>query len=584
MNKFFAKIAGITAGLALVASAGVALASHAEVKGAKADAATMAPGTNGSACTVNGKDGIKVGTSKKGGDMTITVGSGATSLSFYAAAWKGANVSLNLTMTVGSAATTSFALTADNGVSNNSPFTLSGTESSYLFTTDLSGVTSESVITLATSTTKRFVIWNATYEVGGGEQGDTYDVVDSVEHGSLDKTSVKEGATLNATITPDDNYAVPDSVSVTMGGSSTPFTYNNGVVTVENVTGDVEISGSCIKANPIQALYSKAKGATISGFYGYYVGFATGSGPIVMDGAWGMMLYNSSQDVSGWTEGETIIHVTAGTIDVYNGLYEVKSYTCETVESADISAPVTHTTTGDESAQEANRLTNASGKVAAAPTKGNFTQEPGASDVQFTYTVGSKTFTVYYKKAAQTSEVLAVLADSLENETEITIKGFTSWYNAFQVTMTGIVAAAEGYTAEDFAQDLLDQTDAVCGGYKEGDNNKTALEAVWSDLQGVTKYPALPAEEKQALAEADADASGNVVERALARYEFLCVKYGLGQFINGHDNIPVGRYVVPGTTTIDSNVAVAVVAIVAIASISAIAVVLVIKRRRALEK
>ena len=166
MNKLFTKVATLCVGLAMATGVGVAVsAGRKDVSPAQADAATMAPGTNGSECTVNGNDGIKVGTSKKGGDMTITVGSGATSLSFYAAAWNGVSgLSLNLTMTVGSATTTSFALTADSGVSNNSPFTLSGTESSYLFTTDLSNVTSESVITLESSIAKRFVVWNATYE------------------------------------------------------------------------------------------------------------------------------------------------------------------------------------------------------------------------------------------------------------------------------------------------------------------------------------------------------------------------------------------------------------------------------------
>ena len=75
--------------------------------------ATMAAGTNGSTCTVNGTDGIKVGTSKKGGDMTITVPAGATELSFYAGAWKGVTgLSVNITP-ADKLLTSSIALTAD---------------------------------------------------------------------------------------------------------------------------------------------------------------------------------------------------------------------------------------------------------------------------------------------------------------------------------------------------------------------------------------------------------------------------------------------------------------------------------------
>ncbi|MDY6276520.1 MAG: bacterial Ig-like domain-containing protein [Bacilli bacterium] len=76
--------------------------------------------------------------------------------------------------------------------------------------------------------------------------GTQYDVTDSVENGSVLPSTVSEGATLNATITPDSGYLVPETVSVTMGGTAATHTYQNGVVTVENVTGDVEITGSCV--------------------------------------------------------------------------------------------------------------------------------------------------------------------------------------------------------------------------------------------------------------------------------------------------------------------------------------------------
>lgn len=75
----------------------------------------------------------------------------------------------------------------------------------------------------------------------------TYEVVDEVENGTLNKSSVKEGATLQTTITPSEGYDLPESVTVTMGGDDVEFTYLDGVVTVENVTGDIVISGECSK-------------------------------------------------------------------------------------------------------------------------------------------------------------------------------------------------------------------------------------------------------------------------------------------------------------------------------------------------
>ena len=132
------------------------------VGNAWAETVTMTAGTNGSTCTVNGIDGIKVGTSSKGGDMTITVPAGATSLQLYAAAWKGVSgLSINITPTT-NVSPTSISLTADNGITSNSPFTLSGNAESFKHEIALSNITSATTLTLASSTTKRFVVWGAT--------------------------------------------------------------------------------------------------------------------------------------------------------------------------------------------------------------------------------------------------------------------------------------------------------------------------------------------------------------------------------------------------------------------------------------
>ncbi|WP_407402939.1 chitobiase/beta-hexosaminidase C-terminal domain-containing protein [Sodaliphilus sp.] len=128
--------------------------------------ATMAAGTNGSSATVNDQAAIKCGTSSKSGDMTITVGAGATELTFYAAAWNGVE---NSTLTITPEANVSVSevtLTPNTGIAGNSPFTLAdGTdEEDYKFTITLTGVTAETTFTLAG--TKRFVVWNASYTAG----------------------------------------------------------------------------------------------------------------------------------------------------------------------------------------------------------------------------------------------------------------------------------------------------------------------------------------------------------------------------------------------------------------------------------
>ena len=165
------------------------------------DDATMAAGTNGSACTVNGKDGIKVGTSSKGGDMKITVPAGATMLHVYAAAWKGVTgLSLNITPT-SNVTTTSIALTADAGIANSTPFTLSGNEADYLFDIPLQNITAETTLTFASSTTKRFVVWGATYEIAGSDEPGTEEPVASLTDDQLKWSAATAEATMGASNT-----------------------------------------------------------------------------------------------------------------------------------------------------------------------------------------------------------------------------------------------------------------------------------------------------------------------------------------------------------------------------------------------
>lgn len=196
-------------------------------------AATMTAGTNGSTCTVNGKGGIKVGTSKAGGDMTITVPSGATTLHLYAAAWKGVT-GLSLNISGATVSPTSIALTADDGISNNSPFTLSGTESNFKFDIALSNITSEKTIQFTSSASKRFVVWGATYEVASSGDDPTPTPSLSVSSTTIDFGKVYQNASVeNKTV--EVTFANLTG-SVTYSGLSSPF----------SATGTISSSGNSI--------------------------------------------------------------------------------------------------------------------------------------------------------------------------------------------------------------------------------------------------------------------------------------------------------------------------------------------------
>ena len=124
---------------------------------------TLSAGTNGSDATVNSKAAIKVGTSSKGGDMSVTVPAGTSTLHVHAAAWNGVTgLSLNISGATSSPA--SISLTADSGISNSSPFTLSGNPEDFYFKIELSNITTETTIKFTSSINKRFVVWGVNAE------------------------------------------------------------------------------------------------------------------------------------------------------------------------------------------------------------------------------------------------------------------------------------------------------------------------------------------------------------------------------------------------------------------------------------
>lgn len=139
------------------------------------------------------------------------------------------------------------------------------------------------------------------------------------------------------------------------------------------------------------------------------------------------------------------------------------------------------------------------------------------------------------------------------------------------------------YDATTFAQDLLDQTDVVCGDYMDGDNNHDPLVVIWSNLASDDKYGSLSSDQKTILAEANRDEGGTVVEKAMARYDYLTGKYNLNNFITGRTPMVVAgsQFITPVS---NGNFSTIIIVVVALTSITSIGVLLVIKRKRSLVK
>ena len=407
----------------------------------------------------------------------------------------------------------------------------------------------------------------------------TYSAGEAPSFSGLTVTAVydnsdREDVTSEASITADIATVSLSTVSISYQATYSGKTSNT--VTVSGIT--------VTRANPIRAIYDKSSGTSVD-VYGYYVGFLKGTGPVIMDGAFGIVIYAKDHDVSDYEEGATILHVT-GSVSIYNGLYEIGSASISeasgTYEAPDI--PEVYSIKGGETKYEQNRLTHVSGVVTVE--SGSLTGNPGDADVTLVFTKNASSVTVFLKKAAQTTENMSDLNDAVTSGDEITIKCFTGWYNAFQVQFVSINEIHTDYTAEQFAQQLLDDTDDVCSDWDGVTNNKTALVSVWNTLSDDDHYQALLPAQKQRFATATANYDNdslNALENAAGRYNMLVKKYGLANFASRTDTDEAP--VVPLESNISlralaSNNTAAIISIIAVLSLSAVAGYFMLRKRK----
>ena len=127
--------------------------------------ATMAKGNTYSYddTTINSQTTIKMGKSGNGGNMTITVASGATALRFYAVAWNGkGGSSYPVTFSGATVTPSSFNPVACSSVSGTAKaFTIDDVEP-YFVEVTLSNITAETAITL--TSTERVLVFGAQYK------------------------------------------------------------------------------------------------------------------------------------------------------------------------------------------------------------------------------------------------------------------------------------------------------------------------------------------------------------------------------------------------------------------------------------
>lgn len=126
---------------------------------------TMTGISGATSVTVNGHPGIKCGSGKAGGSMTLTLEeANITRIKVYVAGWSTDTTTVSVSIDNGTISESSLSLTSDANISGTgTTYALDGAETLYVFTLDITNAPADSVITLSTSAgSKRFVVWGAT--------------------------------------------------------------------------------------------------------------------------------------------------------------------------------------------------------------------------------------------------------------------------------------------------------------------------------------------------------------------------------------------------------------------------------------
>ena len=377
----------------------------------------------------------------------------------------------------------------------------------------------------------------------------------------------------------------PTSVDSSNVNMSQVGTYSVRVSYTENgVTKNASYTISVIATpfvNTVEQCYQKANNASVSDVYGLYVGsFNEGESSIIMNGEYGIMLYKTAP-VSTWVENQTYLRVKTATLSIYENLYELKSTTYEVItDSATIREKVapttTYTVTGEETTNEldlANRLCLMSGNVSSIEKRSSTSDEYIAS-----LSVNGKAVQVFIKKSVATTETIQAFEDARDNEKEITLKGITGFYKtSFQVQLKNLVVADSSYTAEMFAQELLNLTNSICA---SSANKESDLSGVWLTLE-LDKWPTLTAAQQQRLIDADADEDSlDIVEQAMARYDQICKKYPSCTNFIGRDSANYLNNRILPITNVNSTTVVIIVVISATITISLLAFFMLKKKRK----
>ena len=311
-------------------------------------------GTKATACVIKisntDYNGIKAGTTSAAGAMLITVPSGTKYLHLHLAGWNGETVTLGVTPTGYS---DDISLTANSGISGNSPFTFSGDPSTsdyYKVITFESALTADTELTFTATSGKRFVVWGVTAEEDGGSDTPTpsitadnvsiaynatsgsiaYTISNPVQGGSV-SASVPSGSWLtlgSGTASPisftcsanEETTARTETVTLT-------YTYNTDATVTKNVT--VTQAAATVAYSTIPNLFAAATSTATDvnvTFDNWVVSGVSTNGKNVFvtdNNGNGFVIYSSSNQSNTYSVGNILSGTVSCKLQLYNGFAEI---------------------------------------------------------------------------------------------------------------------------------------------------------------------------------------------------------------------------------------------------------------------
>lgn len=226
-------------------------------------------------------------------------------------------------------------------------------------------------------------------------------------------------------------------------------------ITFEFLTGNVTLKKSATQEKPlsektIAALYDLKKGATVEfdaifmANYSNYnkAGTKETKCIYVAHGDTFMMIYGVSAFDDSYVAGETILRIN-GTLDVFNGLIQVKNATMTVVDDVRVPAPtdfaITENTTLGK--MDVSRLATLKGTVKSIPA--NLDNLDSFTESNLVITIGEKDFNIFVKKSNTID--FAKLAEKAVVGQEITLKAFVSIYDKNVTDTDGDFASSTGW-------------------------------------------------------------------------------------------------------------------------------------------